>query len=110
MSYDDGSSSRVRSSSSLSYGRYEGVPGILIGTLGGEEEEQKKPEKNESRIDIDNLPTIEMDEVPKHTTKDDCWTVVDGLVYNLTPFVPYHPGGKKIMQGAGKESSEMFRK
>jgi hypothetical protein len=39
MSYDDGSSSRVRSCSSLSYGRYEGVPGILIGTLGAEEEE-----------------------------------------------------------------------
>jgi L-lactate dehydrogenase (cytochrome) len=51
-----------------------------------------------------------MDEVPKHATKDDCWTVVDGLVYNVTPFIPYHPGGKKIMQGAGKESSEMFCK
>ena len=50
MSYDDGSSSRVRSCSSLSYGRYEGVPGILIGTLGGEEEEQKKNNQNLEKI------------------------------------------------------------
>ena len=61
-------------------------------------------------IDIDSLPTISIDEVHKHKEKGDCWTVVDDLVYNITSYVPYHPGGKKIMLGAGKEASKMFRK
>lgn len=61
-------------------------------------------------IDINSLPTISIDEVHKHKEKGDCWTVVDDLVYNVTSYIPYHPGGKKIMLGAGKEASKMFRK
>ena len=61
-------------------------------------------------VDIDSLPTISMEEVPKHKKREDCWTVVDGLVYDVTDYIPFHPGGKKILLGAGKESSEMFRK
>ncbi len=51
-----------------------------------------------------------MEEVEKHKDKQDCWTVVDDLVYNVTTYIPYHPGGKKIMLGAGKEASKVFRK
>ena len=57
------------------------------------------------------MPTISLEEVARHKTKEDsCWTAVDGLVYDVTKYIPYHPGGKKIMLGAGKESSKMFRK
>ena len=51
-----------------------------------------------------------MEEVNNHKTRDDCWTVVDGLVYDVTYYIPFHPGGKKIMLGAGKEASKVFRK
>ena len=51
-----------------------------------------------------------MDEVKKHKMNSDAWTVIDGIVYDMTKFVPVHPGGKKIMLGAGKESSVMFCK
>ena len=56
------------------------------------------------------MPTISMEEVIKHNKRENCWTVVDNLVYDVTTFVPHHPGGKKILLGAGKESSELFRK
>ena len=46
-----------------------------------------------------------MMEVSKHSTKDNCWTVVDGLVYDVTNYISFHPGGKRIMLGAGKEAS-----
>ena len=36
--------------------------------------------------------------------------VVDGLVYNITHYIPVHPGGKKIMLGAGREASQTFHK
>ena len=59
-----------------------------------EEEEKKgetvtKPMREELRrpefgVDVASLPTISMDDVPNHKTKGDCWTVVDGLVYDIT--------------------------
>ena len=44
-------------------------------------EELRRPEYS---VDVASLPTISMDDVPKHNTKGDCWTVVDGLVYDVT--------------------------
>jgi cytochrome b involved in lipid metabolism len=32
-------------------------------------------------------------EVATHNTAGDCWTVVDGTVYNLTSYISAHPGG-----------------
>jgi len=49
--------------------------------------------------------------VRQHAAEDDCWTVLDGRVYNLTHYVPFHPGGKPIlMEGAGRDCSALFRK
>ena len=62
-------------------------------------------------LDIESLPTISLEEVAKHAAKPDTiWTVVDNLVYDITPFVPVHPGGKKILLGAGKEASDLFHR
>ena len=33
-----------------------------------------------------------MEEVEQHTTKDSCWFVVEGKVYDATPFLKEHPG------------------
>ena len=85
------------------------------------EEEKKEPatasnfnwrsSRPKFELDVDSLPTISFEEVQKHNTNSDCWTIVDGLVYDVSSYVPYHPGGKKkILLGAGKEASEMFRK
>ena len=54
------------------------------------------------------LPTISMAELAKHSTWENQWTAVDGLVYDVTKFAPQHPGGKRILQGAGKESTNIF--
>ncbi|KAF4680890.1 hypothetical protein FOZ62_027743 [Perkinsus olseni] len=50
---------------------------------------------------------LSMSEVAKHTSKTDCWVVVNGFVLNVTEFLPQHPGGEAaIMQYAGKDASE----
>ncbi|KAK9822881.1 hypothetical protein WJX74_000119 [Apatococcus lobatus] len=54
---------------------------------------------------------ISLAEVAQHKTADDAWTVLNGKVYNMTPYLPFHPGGKaQMMRGAGIDSSELFRK
>jgi len=43
--------------------------------------------------------TYTMDDVKAHATPADCWSVVDGTVYNLTSWEGQHPGGKQVIVG-----------
>jgi cytochrome b involved in lipid metabolism len=36
-------------------------------------------------------------EVAKHDTVHDCWLIINGKVYDVTPFVDEHPGGDILM-------------
>jgi L-lactate dehydrogenase (cytochrome) len=44
-------------------------------------------------------------EIAKHSTKKSCWIVLDSKAYDVTNFVPEHPGGAVILlQHAGTVS------
>lgn len=49
-------------------------------------------------------------EVAEHATAADCWLVIEGKVYDVTPFVSSgrHPGGAAILQGCGKDATGLF--
>merc|ERR1719373_194581 len=50
-----------------------------------------------------------LEDVAKHTTKSDCWVVVNGEVLDVTKFLGEHPGGElAILTFAGKDASEEF--
>jgi nitrite reductase (NADH) large subunit len=56
-----------------------------------------------------NAAGIPMSEVKKHTTKESCWVVLHGNVYDLTEFLPDHPGGDKVvLQWAGKDATKFW--
>ena len=55
-----------------------------------------------------NLP-LTLDEVKKHNSADDCWSIIDGNVYDLTNWVNSHPGGSsRITAICGKDGSSNF--
>ncbi|KAK9773676.1 putative FMN-dependent dehydrogenase-domain-containing protein [Seiridium cardinale] len=52
---------------------------------------------------------ISAEEVVKHTTPESCWVVLYGHVYDVTEFLPSHPGGSKIiLQLAGRDATEEY--
>lgn len=55
------------------------------------------------------MTAIPFEEVAKHTSADDCWVVVRNKVYNMTSFLPDHPGGPQIIiKNAGKDVTKLF--
>ncbi|OTB13534.1 hypothetical protein K445DRAFT_24707 [Daldinia sp. EC12] len=48
-------------------------------------------------------------EVSNHKSEESCWMVLHGKVYDITSFVPKHPGGKSILlKNAGQDASAAF--
>lgn len=47
-------------------------------------------------------------EVARHDSRDDCWTIIDGNVYDLTSYIPRHPGGDDILEACGTDGSSLF--
>jgi len=53
--------------------------------------------------------TISVSELRMHCTESDCWMAYMGKVYNITPYLDYHPGGiPEIMRAAGADGTALF--
>jgi len=49
-------------------------------------------------------------QVAHHDTPDDTWVSIDGRVYDLTRWIPKHPGGSiPLRQCAGRDMTDAFR-
>lgn len=50
-----------------------------------------------------------MAEVALHASATSCYSVVNGSVYDLTSWIPNHPGGERAIKGiCGKDGSDGF--
>ncbi|KAL7987928.1 hypothetical protein Chor_006847 [Crotalus horridus] len=55
------------------------------------------------------LLEVTEEELMKHNKRDDCWICIRGLVYNVTPYMEYHPGGEdELMRAAGTDGTDLF--
>ncbi len=64
-------------------------------------------------VGTDSSPTtmkFTLDEVAKHADEDSCWMVLEGKVYDVTPFVKsgFHPGKDAILKGCGIDATTIF--
>ena len=55
-----------------------------------------------------SVKTYSLAAVADHSTPTDCWVVVREKVYDVTAWVPQHPGGALIYISAGKECTQLF--
>lgn len=52
---------------------------------------------------------LTMGTIAQHSSRESCWTAINGSVYDLTSWIPKHPGGEQaILQLCGKDGSEKF--
>ncbi|KAK6931365.1 Cytochrome b5-like heme/steroid binding domain [Dillenia turbinata] len=59
------------------------------------------------------MPTLtklySMHEASQHNTKNDCWIVIDGKVYDVSTYLDDHPGGDDVLlEVTGKDAKEAF--
>merc|ERR1711972_100362 len=92
------------------------APDAVIGMLGAggggdedEDEDSDEDEDEEVAAGGGGGGGYTLDEVAKHTSKSDCWVVVNGEVLDVTKFLSEHPGGElAILTFAGKDATEEF--
>jgi fatty acid desaturase/predicted heme/steroid binding protein len=49
-----------------------------------------------------------LEEVAKHNSRTDCWLIIGKSVYDVTKFIPYHPGGEVLLGHAGHKATDVF--
>lgn len=60
---------------------------------------------------VTSLRRVSSRELAGHKSQHDCWTVYNGRVYDVSNYLPYHPGGESmLLQGAGRDCTLLFNK
>ena len=56
----------------------------------------------------DDVASFSLEEIGRHRTPQDCWLLVQGKVYDVSAWIPQHPGGSLIYLKAGGDCSQLF--
>jgi cytochrome b involved in lipid metabolism len=68
-------------------------------------------DNNVSQKGVPQLGRYTLEDLKEHKTQEDAWTAIQGKVYNITPYLKFHPGGvKDLMRCAGKDGTRLFSK
>lgn len=63
---------------------------------------------NNTTAQNDSTDTFTAAEVATHNTASDCWTIINGVVYDITDYVTDHPGGDTIVAACGNDGTSLF--
>ncbi len=94
------------------YEKQKSIPEPALNPAGTYEEGSPESGLSDTPGVGDALPTpgsFTMAQVAEHNSKASCWTVISGFVYDLTGWVPNHPGGEQaILSLCGKDGTTAF--
>lgn len=58
---------------------------------------------------VTTLLRVTPSELRNHCTPNDAWTAIQGKVYNITPYLRFHPGGQDtLLRVAGRDGTRLF--
>ncbi len=58
---------------------------------------------------VSTIPSFTLSELSQHKNIASCWTVINGKIYDITPFLSSHPAGvSAIMKGCGIDATVIF--
>lgn len=74
---------------------------------------QTKPSYTEQMDTTEQITTetqkITMTDVAKHNSEASCYTFISGSVYDITSYIPKHPGGKEaVLKVCGTDGTSLF--
>lgn len=58
--------------------------------------------------DSQELASYTLEEVAQRNGTEECWTIVNGQVYDITSYLPRHPGGDEILLACGVDGTSLF--
>lgn len=87
-----------------------GVGGVTLGLVGYKLLPRAGEQQSDHSTPLElNEKLIPYDEVQKHNSRDSCWVIINGEVYDVTNFLPDHPGGiGPILKAAGSDATRIF--
>jgi cytochrome b involved in lipid metabolism len=85
------------------------LAGFLLGPLGGGATAPQSTTAPASSAATTGAAGYTMADVAAHATPADCWSVVTGNVYDLTKWIPQHPGGPGVIEAmCGADGTAAF--
>ncbi len=83
------------------------VATLVVVALVGDEETSVAPPTKE----METVPQrFTMEEVREHDHAGSCWKVIEGVVYDLTDYLPRHPTDEEaFVRWCGREATEAWR-
>lgn len=71
--------------------------------------QQQPAEQGQQNESTSPVAAFTLAQIADHNTAQDCWTTIDGNVYNVTAYIEKHPGGvPNITKACGVDATEMF--
>lgn len=58
--------------------------------------------------DIQGSAKLTKTEVAQHNSANDCWTIIENKVYDISDYISRHPGGDVIVQTCGTDGTTLF--
>lgn len=59
---------------------------------------------------VAQLRNISAEELAVHVKRESAWLSLDGVVYDVTTYLNFHPGGDIMLKGCGRDCRDLFCK